>query len=193
MRIPKKDHIAMCALRAFSQYGYSETTMDVIADTAQVAKGTLYYHFKTKEDLFYYVNKKGVGMLIDRITETIQDESHSVEERLLAVLDEHIRFFYEQQELCLLLLNFTSGNQKRDEIIRVLLADYFATLEKYLSSLQQKGCIHADLEVHTLASALFGMVGITVIRNMYRGEQESMSEVRSTLVLMCKGMLGIKQ
>lgn len=191
MRMSKKDHIALCALRAFSQYGYSETTMDVIADTAQVAKGTLYYHFKTKEDLFYYVNKKGVGMLIDRITETIQDETHSVEERLLAVLDEHIRFFYEQQELCLLLLNFTSGNQKRDEIIRCLLADYFATLEKYLTSLQQQGYIHAELEIHTLASALFGMVGITVIRNMYRGEQESIPEMRNTLVQMCRGMLGI--
>ncbi len=191
MRMSKKDHIAQSALHAFSQYGYSETTMDVIAEMAQVAKGTLYYHFKTKEELFYYVNKQGVGMLIDRITEAIQDKSHSIEEQLQAVLDEHIRFFCEKQELCLLLLNFTSGNQQRDEIIRSLLSDYFATIEKYFTSLQQDGHISQELEIHTLASALFGMVGISVIRSRFRGEQHLMPEVRNTLIKLCKGMLDL--
>lgn len=189
MRISKKDLIAQHALRAFAQYGYSDTTMDVIAELANVAKGTLYYHFKTKEDLFYYVNKKGISLLIDRITEAMQDQTHTIRERLLAVLDEHIRFFYEEQELCLLLLNFTTGSQHRDEIIRSLLSDYFATNEKYLKSLQDDGHISPDLEIHTLASAMFGMIGITVIRNRYRDEQQTVAEMRDSLVILCKGML----
>lgn len=192
MRVSKKDHIAQHALHAFSQYGYSETTMDVIAEQAQVAKGTLYYHFKTKEDLFYFVIRKGVNLLIERISEVMQDESHTIRERLLAVLDEHIRFFYEEQEMCLLLLNFTSGNQQRDEIIRSLLGDYFAVKENYLSALQKNGYISQDLDIHTLASALFGMVGITVIRNKFRLEQRSMVEMRESLVILCKGMLGFQ-
>lgn len=165
--------------------------MDVIAELAQVAKGTLYYHFKTKEELFYYVNKKGVGLLIDRVTEAMQDHTHTIRERLLSVLDEHIRFFYEEKELCLLLLNFTTGNEQRDEIIRDLLSEYFATIEKYLSSLKAEGHISPDLEIHTLASALFGMIGFTVIRNRYRCEQQTVAEIRDSLVILCKGMLHI--
>lgn len=163
--------------------------MDVIAEMAQVAKGTLYYHFKTKEDLFYYVNQKGVGLLIDRVTEAMQDHTHTIGERLLSVLDEHIRFFYEEQELCLLLLNFTSGNEQRDGIVRCLLSDYFTTIEKYLTSLQEEGYISPELEIHTLASAMFGMIGFTVIRNRYRLEQQAVAEIRDSLVILCKGML----
>ncbi|MGD8191947.1 TetR/AcrR family transcriptional regulator [Brevibacillus ginsengisoli] len=181
--------MAKHALRAFAQYGYSETTMDSIAEMANVAKGTLYYHFKTKEELFYYVNKKGVGMLIERITKVMQDHSHTIRERLLAVLDEHIRFFYEEEDLCLLLLNMTTGNQQRDEIIRTLLSEYFANNEKYLKTLQEEGHISSEVDIHTLASSMFGMVGFTVIRNRYRCEQQSLAEIRESLVLLCKGML----
>ena len=163
--------------------------MDVIAELAQVAKGTLYYHFKTKDELFYYVNKKGVGMLVDRITEVMQDSTRTIRERLLSVLDEHIRFFSEEQELCLLLLNFTTGNQQRDEIIRALLGDYFVTNEKFLKALQDEGHISRELEIRTLASAMFGMIGITVMRNRYQWEPQSLEEMRDSLVILCKGML----
>lgn len=40
------------ALDAFSQYGYSATRMDEIAQRSQVSKGTLYLYFNSKEALF---------------------------------------------------------------------------------------------------------------------------------------------
>ncbi len=187
----KKDLISQGALRAFAQYGYSETTMDTIADVAQVAKGTLYYHFKTKEELFYYVNQKGVELLIDSITTAMRDEQRSVTERMLLVLDEHLLFFSENRDLCLLLLRATSGDQERDVIVGTILADYFATMEKYLANLQEQKIINQGLNVSTLASALFGMVGFTVLRKMFRDEPVYTEETRNTLIALCKGALGV--
>ncbi|NGQ97087.1 TetR/AcrR family transcriptional regulator [Brevibacillus sp. SYP-B805] len=192
MAASKKEQISQGALRAFAQNGYSETTMDTIAEAANVAKGTLYYHFKTKEELFLHVNQKGVEMLIDSVTGAMKDSTRSVSERMLYVLDEHLRFFAENRELCLLLLSI-SGDWQRDRLIGTVLSEYFATMEVYFRELQEEGIISPDLEVRTVASALFGMVGFTVLRKMFREEPVYTEETRSTLIRLCQGALGIKR
>jgi len=190
LAISKKEQISKGALQAFSRNGYSETTMDTIAEAANVAKGTLYYHFKTKEELFVYVNQKGVEMLIESVTAAMRDQSKSLSERIFQVLDEHLRFFADNRELCLLLLSI-SGDGQRDRLIGTLLTDYFQTMEAFLIELQQQGRLQADLEVRTVASSLFGMVGLTVLRKMFRDEPVYTEETRHTLLILCARALGI--
>lgn len=185
----KKEQISAAALKIFAHNGYSTTTMDTIAETANVAKGTLYYHFKTKEELFVHVNKQGVQMLIESVKKTMHDESLSLENRLISVLEAHLQFFSEHQEFCLLLLTITSGDQERDTIIRELLSDYFATIENYFAELQQEGLINPALDIQTLTSALFGMVGFTVLRRYFRNEPLYSEEVKQTLITMGRNIL----
>jgi len=53
MQIDKtKDIIVDVANRLFSRFGFQKTSMDEIAKIARKAKGSLYYHFASKEDLF---------------------------------------------------------------------------------------------------------------------------------------------
>jgi AcrR family transcriptional regulator len=186
----KKDRIAEGALSAFARYGYSDTTMDTIAEVAQVAKGTLYYHFTTKEELFLYVIEKGVKMLIDSVTGAMEDRKLSADERMVRVVDEHLRFFSDHRELCLLLLSFFTGDEQRDQMIAKLLADYFSAMEKYMSEWQQAGHIHPDIDVQTLVSALFGMIGFTVIRKQFRKEPINFEESGHTLRHLLRGVLG---
>lgn len=185
----KKDQIAQGALTAFAQYGFSETSMDVIAEVAHVAKGTLYYHFSTKEELFLYVIEKGVKMLIYHVDSVMQKEELSLEDRMMSVLDEHLRFFSENQEISLLLLSSFTGDEQRDQMISRLLSDYFTTMENYMVDLQQKGYIRADAEIRTVASALFGMVGFTVLRKQFRKEPLQSEAGRRTLRNMLAGLL----
>jgi AcrR family transcriptional regulator len=44
--------ILAAGARAFAQFGQAKTTMEDIAETAQVARATVYKHFRTKEDVF---------------------------------------------------------------------------------------------------------------------------------------------
>ncbi len=48
----QKDDIIECALRTFSEKGYSGTNMADISDQMGVTRTPLYYHFKNKEQLF---------------------------------------------------------------------------------------------------------------------------------------------
>ncbi len=47
-----KDSILRVANQLFSRFGFHKTSMDEIAKIARKAKGSLYYHFASKEDLF---------------------------------------------------------------------------------------------------------------------------------------------
>ncbi|WP_289142079.1 TetR/AcrR family transcriptional regulator [uncultured Brevibacillus sp.] len=189
MASSKKDQIAQGALRAFAQFGFSETSMDAIAEMAQVAKGTLYYHFSTKEELFLYVIEKGVNMLIYHVDTAMQKDELSLEDRMINVLDEHLRFFSENQELCFLLLSFFTGDEQRDQMVGKLLTGYFTTMEAYMTELQQQGYIKADAEIRTVASALFGMIGFTVLRKQFRKEPVSSEAGRNTLKYLLAGIL----
>jgi AcrR family transcriptional regulator len=51
-RQERAERILNAANELIQRWGYSKTTMDDIARQAGVAKGTLYLHWKTKEDLF---------------------------------------------------------------------------------------------------------------------------------------------
>jgi AcrR family transcriptional regulator len=47
-----REKILTVATRIFSRFGFYKTSMDEIARSAHKAKGSLYYHFTSKEDLF---------------------------------------------------------------------------------------------------------------------------------------------
>ena len=47
-----RDKIVSVATKLFSRFGFHKTSMDEIAKIARKAKGSLYYHFAGKEDLF---------------------------------------------------------------------------------------------------------------------------------------------
>ena len=58
----RKETVFTAALQCFNENGYYKTSMDMIAERAKMSKRGLYYHFKSKDDLFielfHYMNKK---------------------------------------------------------------------------------------------------------------------------------------
>jgi AcrR family transcriptional regulator len=58
----RKEDIFAAAVTCFNKNGYYKTSMDMIAESANMTKRGLYYHFKSKDELFielfHYMNKK---------------------------------------------------------------------------------------------------------------------------------------
>lgn len=58
-----RDKILSVANKLFSRFGFHKTSMDEIAKIARKAKGSLYYHFASKEELFKEVVSKEITYL----------------------------------------------------------------------------------------------------------------------------------
>ena len=52
-----KNKIVSVATKLFGRFGFHKTSMDEIAKIARKAKGSLYYYFASKEELFKEVNR----------------------------------------------------------------------------------------------------------------------------------------
>ena len=78
-------HIVGIARRIFSRYGFRKTTMEKIASTSQMGKSSIYYYFKSKEEIFRTVVEFEARMLKERLGRII-DKNNSPPERLKAYI-----------------------------------------------------------------------------------------------------------
>ncbi|HXW84374.1 MAG TPA: helix-turn-helix domain-containing protein, partial [Candidatus Binataceae bacterium] len=82
------------AMRLFAQYGYRRTSIDDIARAAEIAKGTVYLSFTSKEEVFRAL----CAQLIERVeaeAERARRLDGPIEERLDALLEAKFGFYFE--------------------------------------------------------------------------------------------------
>jgi len=66
-----REKIIVAADRMFGKYGFRKTTVDEIARSAHKAKGSVYYYFRSKEDLFLAVVSQEITILKSGLTRII--------------------------------------------------------------------------------------------------------------------------
>jgi TetR/AcrR family fatty acid metabolism transcriptional regulator len=54
-RVNRKEDIMRAAIQVFSEKDFNRASISEIAEKADVAEGTIYQHFKSKEDLFFTI------------------------------------------------------------------------------------------------------------------------------------------
>ncbi len=58
-REERKELILNAALNSLAKYGYHGTSMDIIASEADLGKSTIYYYFKTKDEILTAILERG--------------------------------------------------------------------------------------------------------------------------------------
>lgn len=74
-----RENILKIARTIFSKYGYKKTTLDDIANAVRKGKSSLYYYFKSKEDLFQAVIMKEVDILAHELEIVINRNTDPVD------------------------------------------------------------------------------------------------------------------
>lgn len=71
-KLKVKELIVEVARDVFSRYGYKKTTMDDIAVGARKGKSSIYYYFKSKEEIYEAVVDAESNLLFDNILNQIE-------------------------------------------------------------------------------------------------------------------------
>jgi len=77
-----RDKILSVANKLFSRFGFHKTSMDEIAKIARKAKGSLYYHFSSKEDLFKEVVFIELTNLKNQLSVIVNNDKFSASEKI---------------------------------------------------------------------------------------------------------------
>lgn len=128
----KKEEIVKIASKYFAKYGYDGVSMDMIAKKAGITKAAIYYHFKSKSELFKVVLLEKINELI----ELLQTCNHLNPKENLKCYILNIAKIYKKHPCFAAILahEFVNGGKNlNDEIIKILAKDVFKRLINILN------------------------------------------------------------
>jgi TetR/AcrR family transcriptional regulator len=117
----RASRIKEAAKQLFLDKGYDGTTMQAIADAAQVNKALLHYYFESKDRLFLLIFREELSELSDSLASIWQEGEKSLLERLEDWVDSQMAFLARAPGLPLFIISEMARNP---ELIEELLAEF---------------------------------------------------------------------
>jgi len=94
----RRELILQSAVQVYSEEGYHATTMEKVAQKAELSRATLYLYFKTKDDIFVHAIVS-LSDYFGNLLESIYDRRESAGENLIKELWESFQKFYIKDPL----------------------------------------------------------------------------------------------
>jgi len=159
-----RDEILKAAIQLFATRGFHETSMSEVAREAKVSKALIFWHFKTKEELFLAVLNK----LLEPYVIDFAEESEKLGEceQIRKLIGGYVNFVRENaSSVSFFLRRFMNGEEMPDAFtdqIRRLYDLYTALLTDRIRLAQQKGlCSRSeppDIMANFVLAALNGLL-----------------------------------
>jgi AcrR family transcriptional regulator len=142
------------------RWGYKRVTIEEVAKRADIGKGTVYLHYKTREALFIAVLARESAMLFDMFTAAMQKDpaeillSRVMRRTVLSMKDRPLvqAVFSRDTEVL--------GELATDRSARPLQGQKFAFTREYYDLLRSRGLLRADLppdaQFYAINATVFG-------------------------------------
>ncbi|THA58533.1 TetR/AcrR family transcriptional regulator [Streptomyces sp. A0958] len=179
------------AVTLIAEKGFSATTVDEIADRAGVAKGTVYYNFKSKTELFEELLRHGVGLLTASLR-TAAEETGARGGSRVEALDAMIRaglVFIDRYPAFtqLYVAELWRTNRAWQSTLLVVRRDAVAVVEGVIAQGVASGELSEEIDVPLTAAALVGMVLVAALDWQAFQPERSIDDVHSALSLLLRG------
>lgn len=162
----KKQIILHAATILFAEKGFSGTSIAELAQITDSAEGTIFYHFKTKADLF-------IGILADVRTGIIREFNDYISQRTfktgLEMMENIISFFlylatYREEWFRLLQRHFPYEYALKNDECRMHLESIYNTLVEFFEQAIVKGM--ADGSIKTTDPGKIGVIIFSLINGL---------------------------
>ncbi len=155
----KRNSILRAARKLFFEKGFRDVSVENIARKADLAKGSIYLHFKSKEEIYTQILLND-NETFHRKVEGLPESDASP----IAMLEEFCRiyvdFFLSDRELFRILMNFmlhtenmTRAEETHQHIIRITNRN-MEILEAILRRGVEQGVFSPSLDVHRIRNAI---------------------------------------
>lgn len=93
-----RERIIATAAHELAQHGYAGTTLRQVAAGAGLQLGSLYFHFRTKDELLAEVMREAVESTLERITAAVAAAPDDAGARLTAAIRVHLTALHESHD-----------------------------------------------------------------------------------------------
>ena len=173
--------IKSAALKLFSEKGFYATSTRDITEAAGVSKGTLYWYFKSKEEVAFSLVSDMLSDFLELI-EATRDEEGSVTPRLERMVASVAELYYRETDYLRLLWKFRADRAyifSEDYTEKV--ASYYVRIRKALEAMVEQGIGSGEFRKVDASLMAFIMLGITEGLEVEWLENESELSLRDAL------------
>ncbi|MBO5477876.1 MAG: TetR/AcrR family transcriptional regulator [Clostridia bacterium] len=151
-----KRRIFEISMDLFAKKGYDATSIEEITSVVGIAKGTLYYHFTSKEEILHYLMVDGLKLLEHSMELKIK-KANTIEEKIYAIILVEMKVVARYENLISLIMNEVCGNEKRNKKCRECVYECVNIIENVLEVAQKNDEI-IDCDIRTTAFEIFGII-----------------------------------
>ncbi|MCX7697470.1 MAG: TetR/AcrR family transcriptional regulator [Bacteroidales bacterium] len=189
-----RDVIVQTAQKLFARFGFSKTSMDEIARVSRKAKGSLYYHFSSKEDLFREVVQKEINEIKNQL-EMLLSENINADEKLKKFLLVHC-------EMVVKAINYLEGIRadfdKDVSLIEDLRIQFIDWEKNVISQIIQEGIdskiFPAFKNPQAVVSAIIHIIlGLEISLFLFRNSRSENANLYNEIHLVIAGLKNFKE
>ena len=156
----RRDELLEAAARRFATRGYEGTSIRDIAKDVGMLPGSIYYHFKSKEDLLIAVHEKGVQQVMEAVRREVEQAGDDPWDRLTAAAEAHLESLLGENAFSPVVTpQFTKSF---DEPLRSTLISQRDEYENYFVSLMKKLPLPTGVSRRLFRLALLGSLNWTL-------------------------------
>ena len=105
MRKNNRDKILETARKLLPKYGYNGISIREIAAKSKLTTGAIYFHFKSKKEIYKTICLEAIDLLIKEFKKQIEIRS-SPNQKLISTYDTYIKFFNDHRDYYNILMEY---------------------------------------------------------------------------------------
>lgn len=151
-----KRKIFETAMKLFAEKGYEATSIEEITAVVGIAKGTLYHHFSSKEEIFNFLVEEGMKLLQNSIEIKTSKQNNTID-KIRAIILIQIKVLVRYENVINIILRQIWGTEPRNLFCKQYVKAYIKTIEEII----QKGIDSGELiegDAELIASTIFGTI-----------------------------------
>lgn len=168
------------AIKLFSEKGYDNASTEEITAVAGVAKGSLYYHFAKKEDIFDMMLEEGMQLLRNSI-EIKTKKCSTALEKIEAVILIEIKVMLKYEDFLNVVFSQIWGEEEKNKKCKRAVFEYIKIIEKIVQEGIDNGEFY-ESDVEATSSAIFSITISSLLYRLKRNREIDVEKVYTGFV-----------
>ena len=183
-----KRKIFETSMKLFAEKGYDATSIEEITSVVGVAKGTLYYHFSSKEEIFNSLVEEGMKLLKNSI-EIKTSKCETTIDKLKAISIIQLKTIYKYENIITIVLSQMFGTGSRNVFCREKVIEYINVIQKIIEEGLEKGDIR-ECNSSVMAAQIFSLTCTSLIYIRKTKQELQIKELENEYELTFLNLLG---
>lgn len=172
-RLKKKkvrDKIVASATKLFAKQGYFCTSVNQIAKNAEIAVGTIYVYFDSKDEILIDLFLDYFKKLMEEIKNMFEKSNKEPLEKLLDALRYMVNKFSEDIDMAkVFLVELRQSNKALNFIAPKIQKDYEELIKNLLDEAKGDGLLKENIDTQVISISTFGLIETMLFDWLNRG------------------------